>query len=81
MKKNHRIALALAGALMLGSASVTSATAADAGLAQRWEKLRAEQPKLQVRDAARALGVSEAELLATGIGKTVTLLKLSLIHI
>jgi len=72
MKKNHRIALALASALMLGAVPVM---AADAALAQRWEKLRAEQPKLQIRDAARALSVSEAELLATGIGKTVTLLK------
>eukprot|EP01032_Pedospumella_encystans_P021324 gene21324-24194_t len=72
MKKNHRIALALASALMLGSVPVM---AADASLGQRWEKLRAEQPKLQIRDAARALNVSEAELLATGIGKTVTLLK------
>jgi putative hemin transport protein len=72
MKTHHRYALALASALMF---SAMPTLAADAGLAQRWEKLRAEQPKLQIRDAARALNVSEAELLATGIGSTVTLLK------
>lgn len=74
MKPHHRYALALASALMFGA--VPAMAGADpAALAQRWDKLRAEQPKLQIRDAARALNVSEAELLATGIGKTVTLLK------
>ena len=37
--------------------------------------MRAEQPKLQIRDAARALGVSEAQLLATDIGNGVTRLQ------
>lgn len=36
-------------------------------LAQRWAALRAEQPKLRIRDAAAALDASEAELLATQI--------------
>jgi putative hemin transport protein len=72
MKHHHRYALALASALVFGA---MPAMAADAALAQRWEKLRTEQPKLQIRDAARALNVSEAELLATSIGKTATLLK------
>jgi putative hemin transport protein len=40
------------------------------GLASRWRAYRAEQPKVRIRDAARALGVSEAELVATGIGDT-----------
>jgi len=72
MKHHHRYALALASALVFGA---MPAMAADAALAQRWEKLRTEQPKLQIRDAARALNVSEAELLATSTGKTATLLK------
>jgi len=38
----------------------------------RWEALIKEQPKLRIRDAAAQLGVSEAELLATGCGANVT---------
>ena len=38
----------------------------------RWDALLADQPKLRIRDAAAALGVSEAELLATGCGANVT---------
>jgi putative hemin transport protein len=37
-------------------------------LARRWEDLRAQQPKLRPREAAAALGVSEAELVASGAG-------------
>jgi len=70
MKRTY--ALALAGMLMMAGGAVSAATAPDAALAERWSKLRTEQPKLQIRDAAKTLGVSEAELLATGIGKTVT---------
>lgn len=40
-------------------------------LTTRWADLRQQQPNLRIRDAARQLGVSEAELLATGTGKTV----------
>lgn len=36
-------------------------------LAKRWAELRADQPKIRIRDAARKLGVSEAELLATTV--------------
>ncbi|WP_338765568.1 ChuX/HutX family heme-like substrate-binding protein [Massilia sp. METH4] len=57
--------LALSGALLLGHAHAAT-------LAERWTALRAEQPKLGIRDAAKQLNVSEAELLATGIGTTVT---------
>ncbi|WP_028104870.1 hemin-degrading factor [Pseudoduganella violaceinigra] len=58
--------------LLLGGAIALAAGAAGAAaLNERWDALRAEQPKLQIRDAARTLGTSEAELLATGIGKTV----------
>lgn len=44
-------------------------------LKQRWEELLATQPKMRIRNAAEALGVSEAELLATRIGDGVTLLR------
>lgn len=36
-----------------------------------WEKLKEESPKLRIRDAAQKLGVTEMELLATGIGENV----------
>ncbi|WP_373331547.1 hypothetical protein [Salmonirosea aquatica] len=41
-------------------------------LKTRWADFRAENPKTRIRDAARQLGVSEAELVATGIGETAT---------
>jgi putative hemin transport protein len=41
-------------------------------LAERWAALRLEQPKLRVRDAASRLGVTELELIASGLGKTAT---------
>ena len=44
-------------------------------LAQQWAELKARQPRLQMRDAARQLKVSEAELLATGVKSTVVRLK------
>lgn len=36
-----------------------------------WNELKVSQPQLRIRDAAKKLGVSEAELLATGIGEQV----------
>ncbi|WP_215404210.1 ChuX/HutX family heme-like substrate-binding protein [Janthinobacterium sp. JC611] len=60
---------------LLGSLLIANAYAAPATLAERWSALRTEQPKLQIRDAARALGVSEAQLLATNLGKGVTRLQ------
>lgn len=44
-------------------------------LAARWNTLRGEKPALRIRDAAATLGVSEAELVALGVGKTATPLK------
>jgi putative hemin transport protein len=44
----------------------------NADLAARWSRLRGEQPTLRIRDAAMRLGVSEAELVALGIGTTAT---------
>jgi putative hemin transport protein len=47
----------------------------NADLAARWNLLRGEKPALRIRDAAATLGVSEAELVALGVGKTATPLK------
>ncbi len=44
-------------------------------LKEKWEALKAENPRLRIRNAAQELGVSEAELLLTGIGEGVTILK------
>lgn len=41
----------------------------------QWENLVKEMPKLRIRDAAKHLKVSEAELLATKLGPSVKLLK------
>lgn len=39
-------------------------------LAGKWRQFRAENPKVRIRDAARALGTAEAALVATGCGET-----------
>ena len=39
-------------------------------LADQYAAFRAENPKSRIRDAAAQLGVSEAELVATGLGLT-----------
>ncbi|GAB0156783.1 hemin-degrading factor [Chryseobacterium sp. Alg-005] len=44
-------------------------------LKEKWEALKAENPHLRIRNAAAQLGVSEAELLITNIGKEVTILR------
>jgi len=44
-------------------------------LKQQWETLKAENPHLRIRNAAEQLGVSEAELVATQVGETVTRLR------
>lgn len=36
-----------------------------------WAELKTSQPQIRIRDAARQLGVTEAELLATGLGERV----------
>lgn len=41
-------------------------------LKTQWEALKATTPHLRIRNAADQLGVSEAELLATQVGETVT---------
>jgi len=40
-------------------------------LAERWTAFKLENPKTRIRDAAKQLGVSEAELLETQVGETV----------
>jgi putative hemin transport protein len=40
-------------------------------LKERWSDFRQLNPKTRIRDAARELGVSEAELVATGVGTNV----------
>jgi putative hemin transport protein len=50
--------------LIIAGLTSLSSLAAES-LSSRWDKLRQEQPKIQTRDAAKALGVSEVELLAT----------------
>ncbi len=44
-------------------------------LLESWEKLKTETPNLRIREAGKILGVSEAELLSTKLGKGVSLLK------
>lgn len=70
--KLKKIVLSLLGSLVMAHAV---AAPAPANLAARWSTLRAEQPKLQIRDAARALGASEAQLLVTNLGNGVTRLQ------
>ena len=40
----------------------------------QWNNLKIENPKLRIRDAAKELGLSEAELVNTGVGEQNTLL-------
>lgn len=48
------------------------------GLRARWQELKAAQPRLRARDAAEALGVSEAELVAAQCGITARPLKMDI---
>ncbi|MBC3933679.1 hemin-degrading factor [Undibacterium curvum] len=77
-KSKHRL-FTLIAALILSQAAQLSYAADEAagasGLAARWAELRKEQPRLQIRDAAAKLKVSEAELLASQIGQGVTRLQ------
>ncbi len=50
-------------------------TESNENLKTRWSELLTQNPKLRIRDAARALGVSEAELLATDCGRHVSRLE------
>lgn len=46
-----------------------------ASLRDRWQDFKTQNPKVRIRDAAAQLGVSEAELLWTGVGAKVTRLR------
>ena len=45
-----------------------------AELKETWTEFKTQNPKTRIRDAARELNTTEAELVATGIGENVTLL-------
>lgn len=47
----------------------------ETSIKKQWETLKAEKPKLRIRDAAKELGCSEAELLSAGVGQQNTLLQ------
>jgi putative hemin transport protein len=64
MKLRHSLVLVLS-TLAFSQSSFAFSNVSSSDLSQRWAQLRQEQPKLQVRDAAQKLGVSEAELVAT----------------
>lgn len=61
----------LAAALLLAIGHAHAAPT----LLEQFNTLKTQQPRLQARDAARQLKVSEADLLATGIGSTVVRLR------
>jgi putative hemin transport protein len=44
-------------------------------LSSQWETFKKDNPKVRIRDAAKQLGTTEAELLALSIGSTVTRLR------
>lgn len=56
------------------STSITEAATASVApdLKSRWQDFRRANPKTRARDAATQLGVTEAELVATGCGENVT---------
>jgi putative hemin transport protein len=53
---------------MMQSLDRDVSAAPEAALAVRWAALRADRPQLRARDAAAELGVSEGELVASGVG-------------
>ncbi|MCH7410292.1 hemin-degrading factor [Belliella sp. DSM 111904] len=53
----------------------TTLSSREIALKDAWGKLKSEQSNLRIRDAAAQLAVSEAELLATQVGESVTRLK------
>ncbi|MDP0495522.1 MAG: ChuX/HutX family heme-like substrate-binding protein [Verrucomicrobiota bacterium JB024] len=57
--------------------TITDATSTPEELKARWDELLEANPKLRIRNAAEELGVSEAELLATQCGETVTRLSVT----
>lgn len=59
----------------MSTQSHTQHATAGLPLAAQWQALKQAESNLRIRDAAQKLGVSEAELLATSCGSTVTRLQ------
>jgi putative hemin transport protein len=55
--------------------TMTLSTSLEPRLREVWQEFRSHNPQVRVRDAARVLGVSEAELVATGCGREVVRLR------
>ena len=53
----------------------TTLTVSRAELKESWKEFKTLNPKTRIRDAAKELNTTEAELVATGIGENVTLLE------
>lgn len=60
---------------MKNSLSSLPSTEKSQGLKAAWDQLKAAEPGLRIREAAEKLGVSELELLITGVGEEVTWLR------
>lgn len=54
---------------------MSNAILTENNLNQRWLDFKQQNPKVRIRDAAEQLGVTEVELVATGLGETATRLK------
>jgi len=63
---------------MISQPAPTASSSEPTALRQRWQSLLEAQPRTRIRDAAEQLGVSEAQLLATGVGEDVVRLDLRL---
>ncbi|WP_408887947.1 ChuX/HutX family heme-like substrate-binding protein [Myxococcus faecalis] len=63
---------------MISNPASTASSSEPTALLQRWNALREAEPRMRIRDAAQQLGVSEAQLLATGVGGDVVRLDLRL---
>lgn len=63
---------------MMSTPSLPGAPPEPTLLRERWHALRQSQPRTRIRDAAEQLGVSEAQLLATGVGENAVRLELRL---
>ncbi|MBX3101021.1 MAG: hemin-degrading factor [Bacteroidetes bacterium] len=55
--------------------STSTVTQTSQELRQRWDALKSAQPQLRIRDAAKALNSTEAQLLATQVGQEATRLQ------
>lgn len=62
----HTARLHTLGLLLAATLAAAGCASAPPTLAERWTQLHQAQPKLHPRDAARQLGVSEAQLVAAG---------------